>query len=127
VLGCHIILRGRWCNIIVLAVHAPTEDKIDDIKDRFCEKPEHLFDKFLKYHPKILLEDFNAKVGRENIFKPTTGNENLHEISNDNGVRAVNFATSKDLTVRSAIFQHCNIRKLTWTSGGKTHKQLTIF
>jgi hypothetical protein len=29
------ILRGRWCDIIVLNVHAPGEDKIDDIKDRF--------------------------------------------------------------------------------------------
>jgi hypothetical protein len=25
------ILRGRWCDIIVLNVHAPTDDKIDDI------------------------------------------------------------------------------------------------
>jgi hypothetical protein len=33
---------------------------------------------------KILLGDLNAKVGRENIFKPTIGNETLHEISNDN-------------------------------------------
>jgi hypothetical protein len=31
----YIILRGRWCNIIILNVHAPTEDKIDDIKDSF--------------------------------------------------------------------------------------------
>jgi hypothetical protein len=42
---------------------------------------------------KILLEDFNAKVGRENIFKPTSGNESLHQDSNDNGVRTVNFTT----------------------------------
>jgi hypothetical protein len=42
---------------------------------------------------KILLGDFNAKVGREDIFKPTIGNESLHEISNDNGIRVVNFAT----------------------------------
>jgi hypothetical protein len=34
----YIILTGRWCNIIVLNVHAPTEDKIDDIKNRFYEK-----------------------------------------------------------------------------------------
>jgi hypothetical protein len=40
----------------------------------------------IKYHMKILLGDFNAKVGREDIFKPTIGNESLHEISNDNGV-----------------------------------------
>jgi hypothetical protein len=49
----YIILRGRWCNIIVLNVHAPTEDKIDDIKDRFYEELEQVYDKFLKYHMKI--------------------------------------------------------------------------
>jgi hypothetical protein len=31
----YIILRGRWCHIIVLNVHAPTEDKTDDVKDSF--------------------------------------------------------------------------------------------
>jgi hypothetical protein len=41
---------------------------------------------------KILLGDFNAKVGKEYISKPTTGNENLHEINNDNGVRVVHCA-----------------------------------
>ena len=42
---------------------------------------------------KILLGDFNAKVERENIFKPTIGNESLHQESNKNGVRIVNVAT----------------------------------
>jgi len=31
----------------------------------------------------------------QNIFKPTTANESLHQNSNDNGVRIVNFAASK--------------------------------
>ena len=26
----YIVLRGRWCNIIVLNVHVPSEDKSDD-------------------------------------------------------------------------------------------------
>ena len=43
---------------------------------------------------KILLGDFNAKVGKANIFKPTIGNESLHQDSYDNGVRIVKFATS---------------------------------
>jgi hypothetical protein len=50
---------------------------------------------------KILLGDFNAKVGREDILKPTIGNESLQEISNDNGGRVVNFGTSSNLIVKS--------------------------
>ena len=42
---------------------------------------------------KILLGEFNAKLGREKSFKPTIGNESLHQYSNDNGVRIVKFAT----------------------------------
>jgi exonuclease III len=34
----YTILRGRWCNVIVLNVHAPSEDKGDDEKDSFYEK-----------------------------------------------------------------------------------------
>jgi hypothetical protein len=74
---------------------------------------------------KILLGNFNAKVGREDIFKLIIGNGSLHEISNDNGVRVVNFATLKNLIVKSTTFPHCNIRKNTWTSPDDvTHNQI---
>jgi hypothetical protein len=70
---------------------------------------------------KILL-DFTAKVGRENIFKPTIGNESTSGYNN--GVRIVNFATSKNLVVKSTMFPHRNIHKYTWTSpDGKNHNQ----
>jgi exonuclease III len=91
----YVILRGRWCDIIILNVHSPTEDKTYDIKDSVYEELEHVFDKFPKYHMKILLGDFNAEIGREDIFKPTIGNESLHEISNDNGVRVANLPHPK--------------------------------
>jgi hypothetical protein len=87
----YIILRGHWCDI-VLNVHAPTEDKIYDKTDRFYKELECVIDKFPKYHMKILLGDFSAKVGREDIFKPTAVNECLHE------VRVVNFATPENLS-----------------------------
>jgi hypothetical protein len=41
----YINLKSRWCDI-VLNVHAPTEDKDDDIKDRFYEELEQVFDQF---------------------------------------------------------------------------------
>jgi hypothetical protein len=74
----YIIPRGRWCHIIVLNVHAPRKDKIDSVKASFYEKLEHVFDKFLGYHMKILLGDLYAKVRRKDIFKLTVGNESLH-------------------------------------------------
>jgi hypothetical protein len=45
-------------------VYAPTEDKDDDIKDSCYEELEQVFDQFPGYHMKILMGDFNAKVGR---------------------------------------------------------------
>jgi hypothetical protein len=69
----YIILRGRWCHIIVLNVHAPTDDKSDDMKDSFYEELERVFDKFPKYHMKILLGDFNSKVGREDNLNRQLG------------------------------------------------------
>jgi exonuclease III len=75
----YIILRGRWCNIIVLNVHAPCEDKGDDVKDSSYVELGRVFDQFPRYNTKILLGDLNAKVGREIMFKLTIGNESLHE------------------------------------------------
>jgi hypothetical protein len=37
--------------------------KSGESKDSFCEELEQVFDHFPKYHMKILLGDFNAKVG----------------------------------------------------------------
>ena len=119
------MLRGHWHIIIVVNVHAPSEEKSDESKDSFYEELEQVFDHFLKHHVKMLLGNFNAKVGRENIFKPTIGQESLHQDSNDNGVRLVNFNTSKNLVVKSTMFPHRNIHKYTWTSpDGKTHNQI---
>jgi len=106
-------------------VQAPSENKSDDSKDRFYEELEQDFHHFPRYHMKILLGDRNAKVGRENIFKPAIGNDSLLNDSNDNGVRIVSFDTSKNLVVKSKMFPHRNILKCTWNSpDGQTHNQI---
>ena len=91
----YIVLRGRWLHIILVNVHAPSEEKSEKLKDSFYEELEEVFDHFPKYHMKILLGDFNAKVGRQDIFKPIIGQESLHQDRNDNGVRIVKFAHRK--------------------------------
>jgi hypothetical protein len=110
-------------------VHAPTDDKDDVIKDSFYEELEQVFDQFPRCNMKILLGDFNAQGwtegGREDIFKPIIGNGSPHEASNDNGIKVVNFATSKKLIFNSTIFPLPNIHKHTLTSpDGVTHNQI---
>jgi hypothetical protein len=123
----YIILKGHWCDMIVLNVYAPKDDKTDHMKDSFYKELEHVFDIFPKYHVRIRLGDFNAKEGREDIFKLTIGNESLHERNDDTGVRVVNFAIFQNLTVKSTMFPHYNILKFTSRSpDGKTIK-LTTF
>ena len=39
----YIVLRVRWCNIIVLNGHAPSEEKGDDSKDGGFQELEKVF------------------------------------------------------------------------------------
>jgi len=49
----------------------------------------------LRPYMKILLGDFNEKLGREDICKPTIGNESLHQESNDGDDRIVTLPQKK--------------------------------
>jgi hypothetical protein len=87
-------LRGRWCNIIVLYAHAPSQEKGDDSKDSFYEELKQVFNHFLQYNTKLHL-DFNEKLRRENIFKTTIGNGSLYYDINGSGVRMVTLVQKK--------------------------------
>jgi hypothetical protein len=97
-------------------------DKSGASRDGFYEELECVFDQLQKYYVKMPFEDFNVKAGREYIFKTTTGNDCLCEISN-NGVRVINISTLKNLIVNSAMSPQHNIHKHTWTSDWKTYEQ----
>jgi hypothetical protein len=90
-----------------LSLHAQSEQKLVDSKDSCHEKLGQVFDHFPKYHMKFVLGDFNVRLEREDILKPTIGIESLHQDSNDNVVRRANFATKKS----SAMFPHRNFHK----------------
>jgi hypothetical protein len=50
---------------------------------------------------KIRLGGFKAKLEKEDIFKPTPGNEILYEDNNENVVGVVNLATLKFLLLKA--------------------------
>jgi hypothetical protein len=108
-----------------LNVHAPNEDKDNDIRNSIYEELEQVFDQFPRNHKKILVGDFNAKIGREDIFKPIIGNESPHEVNKDDGVRVVNFETSKNLIVKNTTLTRRDIHKQSWISpNGVTSNQI---
>ena len=53
-----IVLKGRWLHIIVVNVHAPSEEKSEEVKDSFYEELEEVFDHFTK----ILYESFTRRL-----------------------------------------------------------------
>ncbi|XP_039297987.1 uncharacterized protein LOC120354665 [Nilaparvata lugens] len=74
---------------------------------------------------KIIVGDFNAKIGKDECYKQYTGKHSLHAESSDNGVRLINFAASKNLVVGSTMFQRKDIHKATWHSpDGSTNNQI---
>jgi hypothetical protein len=74
---------------------------------------------------KTLLEEYNEKLRREYIFRPTEGNESLPQDIRDNGVIIVKSATPKNLVSKSTMFPHRNFHKYTRTSPDRqTHNQI---
>jgi hypothetical protein len=76
-------------------------------------------------HAKIIIGDLSANIGQEEIFRPTIGKWSLHDISNDNGLRAIDFATSNNMIIRSTYFPRKNKHRGTWRSpDGVTKNQI---
>ena len=121
-----IRLRGKWFNVTVICVYAPTEEKEERIKDEFYEELQMIIDNTSKHDIMIILGDLNAKVGQEvEAFGPSIGKESLHEETNDNGTRLASLALSNNLVIGGTYFQHKNVHKETWVSpDGHTRNQI---
>ena len=125
---CTLRIRGKFFNYTLINVYAPTEEKDNDEKELFYDKLLEVYDGAPKRDIKIVLGDFNAKIGREVYYRPTIGKYSLHETSNDNGTRLIDFAASRNMVLSSTYFQHKNIHKATWVSPhGRTKTRLTTF
>ena len=59
----NIRIKAKFHNISLICAHAITEEKDDMVKDAFYAKLENLYDKYPAHDIKIVLGDFNAKVG----------------------------------------------------------------
>ena len=72
---CSLRIRGRFFN--TTCVHAPTEEKDEIQKDDFYEDLERMYLKVPKHDIKVMMGDFNAKVGKEPGLAPNVGKYSL--------------------------------------------------
>ncbi|PNF23327.1 hypothetical protein B7P43_G15831, partial [Cryptotermes secundus] len=101
-------------NYSLICAHAPTEDKSVEEKDSFYDELDEIYGECSKRDCKIIIGDMNAKVGREDVYSSVIGTHSLRNKSNDNGMRLINVASSRNMVVGSTVFNHKDIHKRTW-------------
>jgi hypothetical protein len=78
------------------SVCAPTEGTEGEIVDEFYETLQSVCDEVPKHDASTTLGDFNAKLGKEQLYKDIIGRHSLHEVTKNNGLRLVQYATITD-------------------------------
>jgi len=68
----YLRIRGVYFNTTI-CVHAPTEEKDEVQKDDFYEDLERIYTEAPKHDIKVVMGDFNAKVGKELGLAPNVG------------------------------------------------------
>jgi len=108
----------------IIQVYAPTTSHDDEEVEEFYEDLTSVTDKNKSFY-KVIMGDFNAKVGRHQQGDgKTTGKQGLGE-RNERGERLVQFALSKNLKITNTYFEKRPSRKWTWRSpNGETKNQI---
>lgn len=95
-------------DIVLINVHAPTDEKDEEEKELFYAILEDVYDS-IQGNIILVPGDFNVKIRRERYYQTIIGNHSLHEKSNDNGTKLVNFAAGKGLVVKRTVFPRKDI------------------
>ncbi|PNF23609.1 hypothetical protein B7P43_G04761 [Cryptotermes secundus] len=92
---CRLRIKGKFFNYSLICAHAPTEYKSDEENDSFYDELDEIYGECPKRDCKIIIGDMNAKVWNEDVYRSVIGKHSLHNKSNDNGIRLINFASSE--------------------------------
>lgn len=80
---CKLRIREIYRKISIINVHAPTEMKVEEEKDKFYEELSKVIQGIPRYDIKISVGDINAKIERESIYKNIT-EHSKHKESKEN-------------------------------------------
>ncbi|PSN46863.1 hypothetical protein C0J52_13673, partial [Blattella germanica] len=55
---------------------------------------------------KLIIGDLNAQIGKKKSLQPIKGQFSLHEVTNDNCMKVVDYAASKNMAIASTNIKH---------------------
>jgi exonuclease III len=120
---CKLRIKGKFNNLSIISVYAPTEEKTDEEKENFYDL-QIVHNKVPKHDIVIILGDLNAKFGKKDIYQDVAGKHTLHEISNRKGEWVCEYAIANNMKIISTYYQHKRIHKGAWiSSDGSTLTQ----
>ena len=122
VLGCNlkndrmmsVRFQGKPFNIRVIQVYAPTSNAEEAQVEWFYEDLQDLLELTLKKDILFIIEDWNAKVGSQEITG-VTGKFGFG-VQNEAGQRLTEFCQENALVIANTLFQQHKRRLYTWTS-----------
>ncbi|GFX11459.1 craniofacial development protein 2 [Trichonephila clavipes] len=81
---CKIQLRGRHYNSTLICAHAPTDDKDETKKNLFYDLLMKSYNSCPAQDMKLVIGDFNAKIGKELFISSNAGLHSLFKETNEN-------------------------------------------
>jgi hypothetical protein len=105
--------------------YAPINDATEEDKDQFYSTLQAAIDDIPGHDVLLLLGDFNARVGSNNMGRERAMGKHEEGKCTENGERLIDLCEENDMVIGGTLFQHKTIHKLTWTSpDGRTKSQI---
>jgi hypothetical protein len=106
------------CYYSLINIHAQTNDSEEEAKDQFYEQLERAYAAYPIHDVMLVMGHANTIVDQETVHQPMIGKHSLHESTNENGLRLIVFAASRQMAIKTTYFMHKRIHLLAllrWT------------
>jgi len=105
--------RGQLLNLSIIQIYADSEE---EELEEFYEKLKSTLKELQKKDIRIIIGDFNAKIGKYNTGWEDIMQQHGYGERNERGERLLEFAAKHNMLICNTKFQQKDCRKYTWTS-----------